>query len=167
MNGRDPMKGRHNVGMQRVNTGKTRGGGSEPGGNHAITGVSSSSPSRTMQPKAPILNDAKATSLDLEKRLRGRAPQPFNNTGGAATSPTPASPRGAKPGLEPKGIYAGKSGNTVGAKALPSGGAVGYSKLPNQSFQIGGRMSAGSNPRKVGAQNLSKVKRGSAFFGDN
>jgi hypothetical protein len=120
-----------------------------------------------MGPKAPVLNDAKETSLDLEKRIAGRAQQPFANRGGAATTSASNGPRGATPGLEPKGIYAGKSGNTVGAKALPGGGAVGYSKLPNQSKQIGGRMGFPPPGRKAG-NNTSRFpnKRNASFYGE-
>lgn len=167
MTGRDPMKGRHSVGGRTANPGKMRGGGSEPASNHAITGVSPSSPSRSMRPKAGVLANQAKTSADLQNRLQGKAPQPFTQTGGAAVLPTPASPRGSKPGLEPRGIYAGKSGNTVGAKANPGGTATGYSKLPNQSGQIGGRMGFPPPARKAGNNAFQKVKRGSAFFGDN
>lgn len=119
-----------------------------------------------MTPKAPVLTDAKETSLDIEKRLKGRATQPFTNTGGAATTPTSASPKGAKPGLEPNGIYAGKSGNTVTARALPQGSPVGYSKLPNQSKQIGGRMGFPPPARKAGMISGFKSKRNASFYGE-
>jgi hypothetical protein len=160
MTGRDPMKGRHSVGTQRVNTGKTRGGQSEPAGNKTKTAGSYS-----ITPKAPVLNDAKETSLDLQKRISGRAQQPFTNKGGAATLPTPASPRGSKPGPVEK-PYAGLSGNTVG-QSNPSGGAVGYSKLPNQSYQIGGRTSVARSPRRAGS-NASGYpsKRNASFYGE-
>ena len=122
--------------------------------------------SRTeMQPKAPVLNDAKETSLDLEKRLKGRAQQPFTNTGGAATMPSEAAPKGAVPGSVRK-PYSNLQHSSPGAKALPQGGAVGYAKLPNMSGQIGGRMGFPPPARKAGAQNLGKVKRNASFYGE-
>lgn len=125
MKGRDPMKGRHAVGVQRVSTGKQRAGQSEPASNKAITGVSPSSPSRMMQPKPGVLANQAKTSADLQSRLAGKAPQPFTNTQGGATLPAQSGAAGAKPGLEPR-IRAGLSGATVGAKALPQARAVGY-----------------------------------------
>jgi len=160
----DTMKGRHGVGVQRVNTGKTRQGQSEPASNKFKTNARTE-----MKPRPGVLANQAKTSLDLQNRLT-KAQQPFTNVGGAATAPTPTSPRGAKPGGEsvanPKGVYAGKSGNTVTAKALPSGSPVGYSKLPNQSGQIGGRMGFPPPARKAGAQNLSSVKRNRSFYGE-
>jgi hypothetical protein len=160
MNGRDPMKGRHSVGVQRVNTGKTRGGQSEPASNKVKTGTNTE-----MKPRAGVLANQAKTSLDLQNRLT-KAPQPFTVTGAAPTQPTPPSPRGAKPGMEPKNIYAGKSGNTVG-QSNPGGRATGYSKLPNQSFQIGGRTSVARGPRKAGS-NASGYpsKRNASFYGE-
>jgi hypothetical protein len=119
-----------------------------------------------MGPKAPVLNDAKETSLDLEKRIAGRAQQPFANRGGAATSPSPAGPRGAVPGPVQK-PYANLQHSSPGARALPSGGAVGYSKLPNQSKQIGGRMGFPPPGRKAG-NNTSRFpnKRNASFYGE-
>lgn len=170
MTGRDPMKGRHAVGKQRTNVGKWPGSQSEPASNKAITGVSPASPARSMRPKAGVLANQAKTSLDLQKRLQGKAPQPFTQTQGAATTATPTSPRGAKPGggsvANPKGVYAGKSGSTVTAKALPSGSPVGYSKLPNQKFQIGGRMGFPPPARKAGNNAFQKVKRNASFYGE-
>src|SRR5690242_9018576 len=108
MTGRDPMKGRHSVGVQRVNTGKTRSGQSEPASNKFKTASSTQ-----MKPRPGVLANQAKTSSDLQNRLT-KAQQPFTQTGGAATLPTSPSPKGAKPGLEPKGIYAGKSGSSVG-----------------------------------------------------
>ncbi len=172
MKGRDSMKGRHSVGVQRTSAGKWPGNQAEPASNKGggITGVARSSPSRTMQPKPAVLANQAKTSLDLQNRLRGRAPEPFANKGYAAVAPTPASPRSAKPGGEsvanPKGVYAGKSGDTVTARALPGGGAIGQSTMPNQSKQIGGRMGFPPPARKAGAQNLSSVKRNRSFYGE-
>ena len=161
MAGRDIMKGRHNVGVQRVNTGKMRSGQPEPAGNK----VKTFGRAEYSTGKAPIVPDAKETSAD-EQRFVAEAPSPFKSKMQTAGMPTPASPKGAKPGLEPKGIYAGKSGVTVGAKALPGGAATGYSKLPNMSGQIGGRMGFPPPARKAGAQNLGKVKRNASFYGE-
>lgn len=171
MKGRDPMKGRHSVSTQRTSVGKWPGNQSEPASNKAITGVSPSSPARTMRPKPGVLANQAKTSQDLQSRLAGKSPQPFTSTGAAATAPTPTSPRGAKPGGEstgnPRGVYAGKSGSTVGAKANPGGGAVGYSKLPDQSKQIGGRMGFPPPTRKAGS-NASGYpsKRNASFYGE-
>jgi len=158
MTGRDPMKGRHSVGVQRVNTGKTRAGQSEPASNKFKTASSTQ-----MKPKAGVLANQAKTSLDLQKRLQGKAQQPFTNTGGAATLPASSGAVGAKPGLEPS-IKAGRAGSSVG-QSNPPGRAVGYSKLPNQSGQIGGRMGFPPPARKAGSQNLSKVKRNASFYG--
>jgi hypothetical protein len=117
-----------------------------------------------MVPKAPVLNDAKETSLDLEKRIAGRATQPFTNKGGAATTSASAKAPGGISTMEPR-IKSGLQHSNPGAKALPSGGAVGYSKLPNQSKQIGGRFGFPPPARKAGAQNLSSVKRNRSFYG--
>lgn len=159
MTGRDPMKGRHSVGVQRVNSGKTRAGQAEPASNK----FKSLSPMKSST-KRPFLPDAKETSANEELFIK-EAPSPFKHKMQTGMMGTPASPKGAKPGLEPKGIYAGKSGSTVTAKALPSGSPVGYSKLPNQSGQVFGRMGT-LHPRKVGQQNLSKVKRNASFYGE-
>lgn len=164
MKGRDPMKGRHAVGVQRTTNAKWPSSQAEPASNKAITGVSPSSPSRSMRPKAGVLANQAKTSQDLQARLQGKAPQPFTNTQGAATTGTPQSPQGAKPGLEPR-IRAGLRGNTVG-QSNPGGGATGYSKLPNQSYQIGGRTSVASTPRKAGNNAFQKVKRNRSFYGE-
>jgi len=165
MNGRDPMKGRHSVGVQRVNTGKMRSGQAEPASNKFKTKARPEYDFR----KRPIVPDAKETSRD-EQRFISEAPSPFKNKMQTGAMPTPTSPKGAKPGGEsvanPKGVYAGKSGSTVTAKALPPGSPVGYSKLPNQKFQIGGRMGFPPPARKAGAQNLSSVKRNRSFYGE-
>jgi hypothetical protein len=114
------------------------------------------------QGKRPIVPDAKDTSAD-EQRFIAEAPSPFKNKFQTGSMPTPGSPAGAKPGLEPR-IRAGLSGN--GAPAYPSGAAAGYAKLPNQSKQIGGRTGVASTARRAGAQNLSSVKRNASFYGE-
>src|SRR6266849_2580966 len=145
MKSRDPMKGRHNVGGKTGSAGKWPGNKSEPASNKGggITGVAPSSPSRSMQPKPGVLANQAKTSQDLQSRLQGKAPQPFTAIGAAATNPTPSSPRGAKPGGESianqRGVYAGKSGSTVTARALPSNAPIGQKPAINQSGQIGGR----------------------------
>ena len=117
-----------------------------------------------MKPRAPVLNDAKETSLDLEKRIAGRAPQPFNNTGGAATMPATAGPRGAVPGPVQK-PYAGLQHTSPGARALPSGGPVGQNRAINQSGQVNGRMGT-RFPRKVRANGAGfPSHKGPAFYG--
>lgn len=165
----DTMKGRHAVGKQRTNVGKWPGSSAEPASNKVKSGVPMGAPNSTMRPKPGVLANQAKTSLDLQNRISGKAPQPFTASGGAATAPTPSSPRGAKPGGEsvanPKGVYAGKSGSSVG-QSNPGGGATGYSKLPNQSFQIGGRMGFPPPARKAGSQNLSSVKRNASFYGE-
>ncbi|SRR6266566_3014373 len=170
MKGRDPMKGRHAVGVQRTSSGKWPGNQAEPASNKVKTGVPANALIRTQQPKAPVLASQADTSRDLQKRLVV-PPQPFSNPQTTVNAPTPASPRGAKPGGEstanPRGVYAGKSGTTVGAKALPGGGAVGYGVLPNQSKQIGGRMGFPPPTRKAGS-NLTRFKphRNASFYGE-
>lgn len=165
MKGRDIMKGRHAIGIQRVNTGQQRAGQSEPASNKVKTQVPANAPIRSMQPKQQVLTDAAHTSADAQKLLT-RPPAPFATSNAAAQQSTPPSPRGAKPGLGPKNIYAGKSGTTVGAKANPAGTATGYSKLPNQSAQIGGRMGFPPPVRKAGNNAFQKVKRNASFYGE-
>jgi|HubBroStandDraft_6_1064221.scaffolds.fasta_scaffold00134_17 hypothetical protein len=155
---RDIMKGRHNTGGRTANPGKIKGGQSEPASNKVVT---ASSP-RTSS-KKPFVPDSKETSQD-EMNFIKQAPMPFKDKNSTGMSPSPSAPKGAVPGQEPKNIYAGKSGNS--APKNPAGQAVGYSKLPNQSGQIGGRMGFPPPARKAGAQNLSSVKGGSHFFGD-
>lgn len=170
MKGRDPMKGRHSVGVQRTNTGKQRAGQSEPASNKAITGVAPSSPSRMMTPKPGVLANQAKTSADLQARLQGKAPQPFTNTQGGATLPTSPSPRGAKPGLEPKNIYAGKSGVTVTARALPQTKAVGYggsAPTTGNNQVISGRTGLQQLTRKRGDNGSGyPSKRNASFYGE-
>ena len=121
-------------------------------------------------PKAPILNDAKETSLDLEKRLNNRAQQPFTNTGGAATTGTSVGASGGISTLEPR-IKSGLQHSSPGAKALPSGGPVGQRRAINQSGQIGGRMGFPPPRRKAGTPfsqggKSQKVRKGAAFYGE-
>jgi len=95
--GRNPMAGRHAVGGQTARPGSIRGGQSEPASNKGggITG------SRTnMVPREPVLSNQAETSRDIAKRIL-RAPQPFTNTGGAATLPAPTH-RGYRSTGDPK-----------------------------------------------------------------
>jgi hypothetical protein len=92
------MKGRHAVGQQMARPGSIRGGqGAHAAngvgtGHNQKTGVSKSSPSRTMAPRPGVPASQADTSRDLQKRLTGKAPQPFTNTGGAATTAAPTHP---------------------------------------------------------------------------
>jgi hypothetical protein len=153
------MIGRHSVGGKTANPGKIKKGGSEPLGNKVKTASTA-----FRSNKKPFVPDAKETSANEETFIK-EAPSPFKNKMQMGQMPAGTAPKGAVPGQEPKNIYAGKSGNS--APRNPSGAAVGYSTLPNQSKQIGGRMGYPPPARKAGSQNLSKVKRGNAFYGDN
>ena len=89
--------GRHSVGQKTARPGSIRPGQGSSGsvvgtGVNAKTGVSRSSPSRTMQPRPGVLANQADTSRDLMKRLTGKAPQPFTNEGGAATMKVPTHP---------------------------------------------------------------------------
>ncbi len=115
--------------------------------------------------KKPMVPDAKETSADEERFIK-QAPMPFKDRNSVPQIAVGTGPKGAVPGQEPKSIYAGKSGSTVGAKALPGGAAIGQRTMPNQSKQIGGRMGFPPPARRAGAQNLSKVKRNASFYGE-
>jgi hypothetical protein len=167
--GRDPMKGRHNVGGRTANPGKIRGGQSEPASNKVKTGVPGSAPIRSMGPKPAVLTNQAETSRDVTKKI-SRPPMPFADPQGTVNTKASSGPRGAKPGGEsvanPKGVYAGKSGSSVG-QSNPGGGATGYSKLPNQRFQIGGRTSVAKSPRKSGDNGSGyPAKRNRSFYGE-
>jgi hypothetical protein len=84
---RQPNLGRHFQNSRTANVGTLRGSGSEPDGNHPITGVSPSSPIHSMVPRPSIPADQAETSKDLERRLVAN-PQPFTYEGGAATLTT-------------------------------------------------------------------------------
>lgn len=160
MNGRNPMVGRHNVGGRTGSAGKIRGGQSEPASNKFKTNAQPQ-----YSKKAPITPNAKDTSRD-EQTMIAEAPSPFKNKMQTPQMPVGTGPRGAVPGQEPKNIYAGKKGSSVG-QSNPPGGAVGYSKLPNQAKQIGGRTSVASTPRRAGnnASGFSS-KRNASFYGE-
>ena len=114
--------------------------------------------------KKPMVPDAKETSADEERFIK-QAPMPFKDRNSVPQIAVGTGPKGAVPGPVQK-PYAGKSGSTVGAKALPGGAAVGYSKLPNQSKQIGGRMGFPPPARRAGSVSGFKSKRNAAFYGD-
>jgi len=76
--------GRRATGQSLANVGAQRGGQGEPAGNRPVTGVSPSSPIRSMAPRPSIQADQAQTSKDLEARIRAN-PQPFTYEGGAAT----------------------------------------------------------------------------------
>jgi hypothetical protein len=160
----DTMKGRHNVGGKLASPGKIRKGGSEPASNKVTTGPPSSALTSSIKPKAPVLANQAATSLDLQKRLV-KPPQPFTNPTTTPNVSAGTGPKGAVPGLEPK-IRVGLSGNS--APKNPTGAAVGYSKLPNQSGQIGGRNSYPPPARKAGSfPSGFKAKKNASFYGEN
>jgi len=121
--------------------------------------------SKTFQSKKrPFVPNAKDTSSDEERMIK-EPPAPFKNNMTAAQMPATHGARGAVPGNGPRVRVGMKPSSSPGVKALPSGGAVGYKRLPNQSGQMNGRMGT-SFPRKIGAQNLSKVKRNASFYGE-
>jgi hypothetical protein len=117
-----------------------------------------------MKPKPPVLANNNNTSSTAERQIK-QPPQPFANKKGPVNLPV----RGQFESRGTDGVGKGKysKGQTVGVKALPSGGAVGNSKLPNQSGQIGGRMGFPPPKRKAGS-NASGYppKRNAAFYGD-
>lgn len=118
-----------------------------------------------MRPKAPVKSDAAHPSRDAEKKVL-QPPMPFSNPTSTAQKPPAAKASGGISTMEPK-ILSGMKRSTVGAKALPSGGAVGYKKLPNQSGQMGGRMGFPPPRRKAGNNTSSfPSKKNAAFFGE-
>jgi hypothetical protein len=158
------MIGRHNVGGKTASPGKIRKGGSEPASNKVTTGPPSSALTSSIKPKPPVLANQAATSLDLQKRIV-KPPQPFTNPTTTPNVSAGTGPKGAVPGQEPKNIYAGKSGNS--APKNPTGAAVGYSKLPDQSKQIGGRNSYPPPARKAGSfPSGFKAKKNASFYGE-
>lgn len=158
--GRDIMKGRHSVGGRTANPGKMRGGQSEPASNKFKTNAR---PQYSKKP--PLVPDAKDTSRNAQTMI-GEAPTPFKNKMTTPNMPVGTGPRGAVPGQEPKSIYAGKSGSAVG-QSNPGGAATGYKKLPNQSFQLGGRTGIAPTKRKAGDNGSGyPSKRNARFYGE-
>lgn len=118
-----------------------------------------------MKPKQPVLSDAAHTSSDAQKKVL-QPPMPFSNPTSTAQKPPAAKASGGISTMEPK-IQSGLKRTNVGAKALPQGGAVGYSKLPNQSGQIGGRMGFPPPKRKRGDNGSGyPSKRNASFYGE-
>lgn len=119
--------------------------------------------------KAPLVPDAKDTSADAQVMIK-EAPTPFKNNQTTPNIPTGAgSPGGVSTMLsvnQPR-IASGLQHTNPGARANPSGEAVGYSKLPNQSAQIGGRMGF-PPPRRKAGNNASGYpsKRNARFYGE-
>lgn len=113
--------------------------------------------------KRPLLPNAKDTSADAERWVKAD-PMPFKSSGQVATIPTDTGASGGISTMEPK-IASGLKHTSPGARALPQGGPVGQNRMPNQSGQVFGRMGI-SHPRRVGQQNLSKPKKGAAFYGE-
>jgi hypothetical protein len=88
--GRNPMVGRHATGGQTARPGGIRGGQGAHVANGVGTGHNQQTASRpAMIPRPPVLANQAETSRDIAQRVL-RAPQPFTNTGGAATLPAPA-----------------------------------------------------------------------------
>lgn len=116
-----------------------------------------------MRPTANVLSNAADTSRDAQKLVR-QPPMPFQNPDNQLNTKAGTGAPGGISTLEPK-IASGMQHSSPGARALPSGGAVGQNRMPNQSGQVFGRMGT-SHPRRVGQQNLSKPKKGAAFYGE-
>ncbi len=119
--------------------------------------------------KKPFVPDAKDTSADAQTMI-AEAPTPFKNRN---TTPNIPKATGASGNVStmlsrntPK-IASGLQHSNPGARANPSGDAVGYSKLPNQSAQIGGRMGFPPLRRKAGVNGQGyPSKRNARFYGE-
>jgi hypothetical protein len=117
-----------------------------------------------MKSKPPV-KSSPFTSRDAQKQVN-QPPQPFANPQGAMQTSTSSGPPGGVSTMEPK-IASGLRHTNPGAKALPSGGAVGYKKLPNQSKQIGGRLGVKPTPRKAGNNTSGQPNnRNARFYGE-
>lgn len=115
--------------------------------------------------KRPFVPDAKETSAD-EQVMIAEAPSPFKNRNQTGEMPAGTGPKGAVPGPVRK-PYAGLQHSNPGAKALPKGAAIGQGKMPNQSFQIGGRMGYPPPKRKAGMNGQGfPSKRNASFYGE-
>ena len=115
--------------------------------------------------KRPFVPDAKDTSADAQTMI-AEAPAPFKNRNTAAQIPTGAGASGGVSTTLPR-IASGLQHSNPGAKALPQGGPVGQTKMPNQSAQIGGRMGF-PPPRRKAGNNASGYpsKRNARFYGE-
>ena len=114
----------------------------------------------TSAKRSPQLMNQTDTSRQAEKLVSAPS-SPFRNNKQTPQIPAGSAQKGAVPGPVRKPT-SGLRGNTVGAKALPSGSPVGYKTLPNQSGQVFGRMGT-SHPKKKGAF-VSVPKKGNASF---
>ena len=112
-----------------------------------------------------VLTDAAHTSSDAEKLVK-QPPMPFQNSQNQLNVSASSAAPGGVSTLEPK-IASGLKRTTPGVKALPKGGAIGQNTMPNQSGQIGGRMSFPPPKRKAG-NNASGYpsKRNASFYGE-
>lgn len=130
-----------------------------------VKGMPITGTNTAMAPKAPVRSDAAHPSRDAEKKVM-QPPSPFANPTSTAQSKPGAKAPGGISTLEPK-IQSGLKRSTVGAKALPTGGAIGQRKMPNQSGQIGGRMGYPPPSRKAGSNDSGyPVKRNARFYGE-
>jgi len=117
-----------------------------------------------MAPKAPVLGNQADTSRVAQKMVL-RPPEPFGNQNSTAQSPPSGKASGGISTTEPH-VASGLTHQSPGAKALPQGGPIGQSKMPNQSGQIGGKMGWPPPKRKAGTVSGFKSKRGAAFYGE-
>ena len=114
--------------------------------------------------KNPLVPNAKDTSAD-EQTMIADAPSPFKNNQQTPQIPAGRGARGAVPGPNQK-PYAGLERTNLGARALPSGDAVGQRRPINQSGQVNGRFGT-SFPKKVGSYpNGYPSKRNAHFYGE-
>lgn len=115
--------------------------------------------------KKPFVPDAKETSAD-EQTMIAEAPTPFKNRN---TTPNIPAGAGASGGVSTLGtkIASGLQHSNPGARALPDGGPIGQTKMPNQSAQIGGRMGFPPPRRKAGVNGQGfPSKRNARFYGE-
>ena len=119
-----------------------------------------------MRPKPPVLTDANTPSSDAERMIK-RPPAPFQSKQSIANLPVHA--QFESRGTDFTGPGKSARGNAIGgAKALPSGGPIGQSRMPDQSKQIGGRFGT-SHPKKKGSffPASFKSKRNASFYGEH
>lgn len=118
-----------------------------------------------MKPKAPVLASQADTSRTAQQQIL-TPPAPFSNPNSVAQSAPGTKASGGVSTLEPK-IASGLQHSSPGARALPQGGAVGYSKQPNQSKQIGGRMGFPPPKRRAGDNGAGyPAKKNARFYGE-
>jgi hypothetical protein len=127
---RNPMAGRHAVGGKTASPGSIRGG-------QSATARPITASTKNMTPKPGVLANQAETSLDLQNRIM-KAPQPFTNKGGAATTPAPThssfgSTGSAREGQERYGggnKHSVHSGTSLDAEMMA---AVGYGPKATRS----------------------------------